>query len=333
MTETAQISMMTSEQVSSLIQAGQRVWVAGDEALLSTLPKGDWIGATTPYFMTEEGGAHTQQSLQVTILPKEVAKISARFYSAEELCGLAADYPANGFAYILIPAFSKAHSVFAQDCSNWPGVFDRPLIGWIAGVNVDQIGSATPKVFNGLTGESSAEKAVVMHVELVSELMAHANIINLFEPAAGDVLTFPAVGFDVTECFVNGEARNFSAYLTEHAYDTRLPLVADYMGAHVNVSVRSVDALAGKVSFYAPVFPGVEYKAAAPVADYATEFRNRLVDNHENPVFTCNCILNYLYAGLEGTKTGDWTGPITFGEIAYMLLNQTLVYLTFEKAS
>ena len=30
---------------------------------------------------------------------------------------------------------------------------------------------------------------------------------------------------------------------------------------------------------------------------------------------------------LEGKKTGAFTGPITFGEIAYQLLNQTLVYL------
>ena len=49
-----------------------------------------------------------------------------------------------------------------------------------------------------------------------------------------------------------------------------------------------------------------------------------------DPVFTCNCILNYLYANLEGKKTGSIVGPITFGEIAYMLLNQTMVYLTFE---
>ena len=46
--------------------------------------------------------------------------------------------------------------------------------------------------------------------------------------------------------------------------------------------------------------------------------------------FSCNCILNYLYSELEGKKTGGITGPITFGEIAYQLLNQTMVYLTIE---
>jgi len=40
--------------------------------------------------------------------------------------------------------------------------------------------------------------------------------------------------------------------------------------------------------------------------------------------------LNYLYSGLEGKKTGNVTGPITFGEVAYQLLNQTMVYMTIE---
>ena len=30
---------------------------------------------------------------------------------------------------------------------------------------------------------------------------------------------------------------------------------------------------------------------------------------------------------LEGKKTDPFTGPVTYGEIAYQLLNQTLVYL------
>jgi hypothetical protein len=30
---------------------------------------------------------------------------------------------------------------------------------------------------------------------------------------------------------------------------------------------------------------------------------------------------------LEGKTTAGMTGPMTFGEIAYQLLNQTLVYL------
>jgi hypothetical protein len=52
--------------------------------------------------------------------------------------------------------------------------------------------------------------------------------------------------------------------------------------------------------------------------------------NTENIIASCNCILNYLYSELEGKKTGKVTGPITFGEIAYVLVNQTMVYLSVE---
>ena len=104
------------------------------------------------------------------------------------------------------------------------------------------------------------------------------------------------------------------------------------MGAMVNVSFQSVDTEHDKVAFYAPVFPGVEYKVARPVGSYETEFCKHLNGKGPEPLFTCNCILNYLYAHLEGKKTGSMVGPITFGEIAYMLLNQTLVYLTVQSA-
>jgi hypothetical protein len=52
--------------------------------------------------------------------------------------------------------------------------------------------------------------------------------------------------------------------------------------------------------------------------------------NNDAIAFSCNCILNYLYAELEGKQTGNFTGPITFGEVAYQLLNQTMVYLDIQ---
>lgn len=44
------------------------------------------------------------------------------------------------------------------------------------------------------------------------------------------------------------------------------------------------------------------------------------------PLFSCNCILNNLYGKLEGNVTPPFAGLVTFGEVAYHLLNQTLVY-------
>jgi hypothetical protein len=108
--------------------------------------------------------------------------------------------------------------------------------------------------------------------------------------------------------------------------------VADYNGSIVNVSVQRVDEASGTVKFYAPVFTGVEYKLATPVADYVSAFEAAAGKNVKAD-FSCNCILNYLYAGLEGKRAGDSYGPVAFGEIAHQLLNQTMVRLVIRKVT
>ncbi len=78
---------------------------------------------------------------------------------------------------------------------------------------------------------------------------------------------------------------------------------------------------------HAPVFKGVHYKIAEPIDDYVKQFTSAMPTKLQDLTFSCNCILNFLYSDLEGKKTGSITGPVIFGEIAYRLLNQTLVYL------
>lgn len=324
-------SMMTAEEASALIRSGAKLFVSGDESLLGNLPRGEWIGGTIPYFMSEDGGLCTHDKVQVVVLPDFVTAATVRLYEAGEMSQIPSDYKANGFSYIVVPAFSEAHQKFAKECSTWPGVFNRPLVGWIAGIDLKDLGKVTAKVVDGKTGEVSASKAAVMHLDLAAGWYAHADIINLFRQGSGDTITFPCAGFEVTDCSVNGQKQSFASYVEAKKINIQQPLVASYMGAMINVSFQAVDAKAGKVALYAPVFPGVEYKIADPVGDYEAEFRKELDKHDVTPVFTCNCILNYLYANLEGKKTGHIAGPMTFGEIAYMLLNQTLVYLTFEK--
>jgi hypothetical protein len=68
---------------------------------------------------------------------------------------------------------------------------------------------------------------------------------------------------------------------------------------------------------------------ARRVEDYAAAFQSHIDKiSGADAAFSCNCVLNFLYGGLEGKKTEGFTGPITFGEIAYQLVNQTLVYVT-----
>ncbi|MDP3582457.1 MAG: hypothetical protein Q8S39_11020, partial [Ignavibacteria bacterium] len=230
-----------------------------------------------------------------------------------------------------IPAFSDLHSSFAKNSIQYPNILHRPLIGWISGIDLADLGKVTPKVFNGVSGEVSDSKAIAMHVELDENKSAVLDIINLFSQGNGDTIKFEATGFKVDECFINGVKRNFTEYLVENKIDTKLPLVADYSGAMFNVSFQNVDVERKEVSFYAPVFNDIEYKLAEPISNYVDEFRKKTASLDLTPIYSCNCILNYLFSELEGKTTGKFTGPFTFGEIAYQLLNQTLVYLTIAE--
>jgi hypothetical protein len=314
-------------EASARILAGETLLVAGEERLLRQLPKGRWIGGTIPYFMADDGGEISQEAIYVDTIPDEVIATHAASYTAEQLSGLVGDAPENGFSIIILPAFSSAHQTYAQDAPGYDGLYTHPIIGWIAGVHLDDLGRLTAKVFDGQTGEAFEDRAVVLHCVLPPGRLANIDIVNVFEPGDGDTLTFEETAFSATDAFVNGERRNLAEYLTSIKADAQLPLVADYCGAMVNTSFQTVDVEAGRVDFYAPVFRGIEYKLARPLDDYVAAFTAAVPERGGAPVFACNCILNFLYSELEGKKTGNVKGPMTFGEVAYQLLNQTMVYL------
>ena len=61
------------------------------------------------------------------------------------------------------------------------------------------------------------------------------------------------------------------------------------------------------------------------------DFNKQMDDLKISPAFSCNCILNYLYGNLEGQQSIPIGGPATFGEIAYVLLNQTMVFMIINE--
>lgn len=314
-------------EVNRMIAAGQTLLLAGSEEALQQLARGNWIAGTIPYFMSERGGVCAENEIFVNPLP-ECAKLeSIRNYTLETLPQLCRQAPENGFSFLILPAASAVHAAYASEAPDYEGFLTRPVVGWVAGVHLDKLSEQTPKVFNGQTGQASDEDAVALHASLPADKLAMLDTINVFRPGEGDTLTFPETGFLVRNCRVNGQPENFARYLRRTQQNTKLPLTADYNGSIVNVSVQSVDLEGGLVYLFAPVFPEVEYKFAAPVADYQQAFRQALDAAPERADFACNCILNYLYAGLEGKKTGGLAGPVTFGEIAHLLLNQTIVRL------
>lgn len=325
-------TISTVEAVKQHINEGRILLLAGDEDVLRELPKGDWIAGTIPYFISaEQGGLSSRELLSATDITDLAQSIAVVAYDQNNLAQVYAEAPPNGFSFIVIPAFSKTHYTYALNAPNYKDFGMRPLVGWVTGVHLSEVGRKKPKIFNGRTGEVLEEGALVLQVSLPPNKVADIGIINLFEQGDGEILTFGTNGFVVKDVNANGVQYNFADYILQNKLDTKLPLVADYYGALVNISIQEVDTVNREVRFCAPIFTGIRYKHARPVIDYAKAFKHRIVKEHireyERVVFSCNCLLNYQYSGLEGKKTEPFIGPVTFGEIAYQLLNQTLVYL------
>jgi hypothetical protein len=317
-------------EVTRLITQGRILLLAGEEALLRQLPPGKWIGGTIPYFIApEQGGVVSRNMIFATDISAVAADVSIQVYDPEGLAEVYVDAPQSSCSFLIVPAASAVHSSFALNGPHYREFGARPLIGWVAGVHLGDLRTEKPKVFDGSTGQAHEQEAVVMHLTLTPGKAVDVGILNIFEQGDGDTLTFGADGFSCTEVLVNGVRENFADYIAHHHLDTKLPLVADYYGALVNISFQGIDP-GGEVKFYAPVFSGIRYKHARPISNYGAAFSEQLRTirpSADHIVFSCNCILNYLYSDLEGHKTGPFVGPITFGEIAYQLLNQTLVYL------
>lgn len=325
--------LKTVDQVRALIESGKSLALAGDEKLLAALPKGNWIGGTIPYFIGDNGGVCSSELIYVTEMPSEVIETSINRYDSTTIDDLYKDGLGFGFSVIIIPATSATHLKFALKAPLFDGFGTKPLVGWISGVHLSELGKLAPKVFDGRTGGLMADGAVVLRAKLAQGKVADVSILNLFEATEGISIEFDDDGFTATNARINGEKCSLAKWMKDKAVDTRFPLVADYMGTMVNVSFQAVNEETGEVSFYAPVFSGISYSLAKPISDYVGDFVRQLPTADTDKIaFSCNCILNYLYSELEGKKTGAITGPITFGEVAYQLLNQTLAYLVVVDA-
>ncbi len=318
------------ETATNLIRSGHILALAGDELLLAQLPKGHWIGGTIPYFMGDNGGETTRNKIFINDLTELGGIPEIRSYDSTSLPNIAKEAPENGFSLIILPAESEVHSLYARNAPEYEDMFLKPIVGWVSGTHLDDLGKTKPKVFDGNLGKISDNRATVIHLTLPENKMAMLDIINMFEQGGGHTIQFTSSGFSATDCIIDNKQQNLAEFLKANEIDTRLPLVADYSGAMINVSIKGVDEESGTVDFYAPVFRNTDYQFAAPIGDYKKDFSSVLPEPSENWIFSCNCILNYLYMELEGKQTGKIIGPITFGEIAFQLLNQTMVYLSVE---
>ncbi len=314
------------EEVKSLIDEGHLLALAGDEKVLSKLPKGNWIAGTIPYFMDIDKALFTQNQVYVNKLADSSDNFVIKSFDENDIKTILDDSFDNGFSFVILPAFQNVHSAYALDMPDVKELYNNPVVGWVSGIELNS--TDTPKVYNGQTGEEFESKAIIAHVELPKNKIAQLDIVNIFNQDENSPdIQFFIDSFEVVNCLINGQEKNLAEYITENNLDTKLPLVADYSGASINVSIKEVDVENEMVSFFAPIFANKVYKFAKPINDYVNEFEINVKQLETKNEFSCNCVLNYFYGELEGKKINNVQGPITFGEIAYQLLNQTLVTL------
>ena len=315
--------LITLEETIGLINEGKILHIAADDSLLKKLPKGKWIGGTTPYFISDEGGILTKEKLFVNEIDfAEDIKIAV--YGKYNIFQVVEECYDNGLTVLIMPYGSDVATKYAKEAPDVEELLMHPTVGWITGYELNSEGEA--RVYDGTKGESYTDKGVAMYIKLAEGRTAMINMINIFSDDKTDpVIRFSDNELSVRRCTVNGQEVDFAEYFSRKGINGQMPLVADYNGSYINTSVKGVEN--GTVSFYAPVFKNIEYRFATKVDDYAGDFKKRVDEaGVRNPVLSFNCILNYLYGELEGQKITPYTGPVTFGEIAYQLMNQTLVY-------
>jgi hypothetical protein len=322
---------MTPEAANALIARGAVLHIAGDEPVLRRLDRGTWIGGTTPYMLTSGGGMVERERVFVTELPVRADAVTTHLIDIGRIPAISTEAPRNGFTIVIAPAMSDVHTIYSLTAASIPGIRDIPLMGWVSGVHVDDRGTRTAKVFNGVTGEISADRMVVLHAALPPGQEAAVRIVNLVRPEAGDEFVFDAPSFTVRECTINGAREDLYEYAVRKKIGVHQPLVTDLNGEPICVSMKAVDDDARAVHFFAPVMRGRVYRLGDAVSGYRDRLIKIIQERALQPVLAFNCFHNYAFGGLMAPAPYPLPGPAVFGELAHVLMNQTLVCLSIKR--
>ncbi len=319
----------TKDKIAELILEGRVLILAGAEADLACLPDGRWIGGTAANFITAEGGQDANGRIFYSDLTRISQDLRLNHFNLTEMRQIGGLHPVNGFTVAIVPGFSALLAGLSAEILDYQGIYNAPLFGWVSAVSPGQLGKLQPKSFAG-NAAGSTEQAAVMSITLPDDYFAQLHIANLFSPGTGPEIHFSQPGFVVDgQCLIGGKPDNLAHYIEREKIDRRLPLVADHEGAMINISIISTDPQGGNTTFLAPVNPALTYRFAVEVLDYQNEFSRLL--NELGPVsgaLSCICVQHYEHAGLHETTELPFQGPVTFGQIAYGVLNQTLACLT-----
>jgi len=316
--------LTTLEDTIGKIEKGSPLMIAGLKETLEQLPKGNWIGGTIPFFNHGE----QENMLEISTIPEGVRKVKLKVYSIDNIHYIRHDAYDKGFSLLILPAESRIHHSFAMNSRDYPFQNKGTLAGWVAGYPQDKTDEAY--VIYGPNGTWFQDKAVVLHSELKELYSAELETLNLFEPGEGPDIQFKESGFSCKELIFNGSEQDLASFRKEFPSDMNTPLISMEVQRTGNVSIRELSE--NRLSFYAPVFRDQTYRMAQTIPRYHETFQEKLrimQEETEQTVFTCNCVLNHLQAGADEDELHH--GPVSFGEIAEHLLNQTALTLRIVK--
>lgn len=315
--------LFTQEEVSKMIRRGDNLLLAGNISTLSQLPKGNWIGGTTTFFIEQPSQRiNSLDKISVCRLPDYVTRTTICEYTDTSIRNIYNDAPHNGFTVVIMPFNSPPAKEFAFNASNFDNFASHPVCGWVAGgYSKATILTDTCYAVSGVDSQSFTDKAVAMHIEFPPNKYAELCIFNPYKQGTGDDITFDYCSMIAKDAFINGKKRNFAEYLREIGFVPKVPFVANYAGAMLNVECFALSD--DEVFMAAPFFPDITYRISE-IDDKINE--PELLGSEI--VFSVTCIVNYMNPTFCEQYLKKMNGPVVYGEIAYQLLNQTTVYVT-----
>ena len=325
--------LYTREEVIDFINNGRVMLLTGSENALKGLPKGNWIGGTSHYFVDSVGKEENEKIFvdDFTLVAKS-CKIAT--YNEETISNIAKNGFKNGFVVVVLPVDSEVYFTFANHSLGYDNMFDNPVVGFVAAARMEDYGKISPKTVTGIDGALSQNLASVLYVELPDYLAARAEIVNFDTiDESSPAIVFPKNGFVQSECTIDGKKGHIAEFF-ENVVKPRLgrytQIITSQNGAHINRDVKIVDVAKGEVTFFSPVTAGDEYHLVKPGKDYLKMFNDTL-SSKRCDVLTCFSCISYFTAGGFLGKQVVKNGIYSLGEIGFQLLNKTILTLEIDK--
>lgn len=316
-----------------MIRDGRVLVVAADWRILTSLPRGEWVGGVCTRFQTGRGCVRTEDAAFVMDFSNVVSSHRLGVYPDFAVESIYEEMPSNGFSFLLIPGFSTVHRVFGSQFAARRQGAVTPLVGFVAGADVGEPRMQDPFVIDGAHGVIYTDSGVALHCQLEAPMRARVEVISPFsQNAASDSITFASAALVLRECRVNGELCNFATYVRERDIPEGLPLVGEVQGMTQNVMLlRPLGR--ESVTAASPVLPSVEYRFARREEMGIERYEEVARRATRKVVASVHGYGNYTKMAAQEVTQRAFPGPFALAEIAMLLMNQTTVNLIVERVA